>query len=145
MEMGTEKRRESMDRRSADACADSPSRTPLAQRGRSTRSLCAAITASIDLYAAGDCVHHNRVLAHSTCAVALAWSSHAESACAPPGYGSYSGGTVAAAVEAVLLPRPRTMKLLAPMLRGMMPSSPLRALTAPFRVTKTSLPKCARG
>ena len=39
------------------------------------------------------------------------------------------------------LPKPRTMKLFAPMLPGMMPSSPLRALTAPLRVTSTSLPK----
>ena len=38
------------------------------------------------------------------------------------------------------LPLPRTMKLFAPMLPGMMPSSPSRAGTAPLRVTKTFAP-----
>jgi hypothetical protein len=40
------------------------------------------------------------------------------------------------------LPRPRTMKLFAPMLPGMIPSSPSRALTAPLRVTSRLSPKC---
>ena len=34
------------------------------------------------------------------------------------------------------------MKLFAPMLPGMIPSSPVRALTAPLRVTSSSTPAC---
>jgi len=40
------------------------------------------------------------------------------------------------------LPFPRTMNDFAPIEPGMIPSSPSFADTAPFRVMKTSLPKC---
>jgi len=50
-------------------------------------------------------------------------------------------GAMGAGMETLRIAVPRTMKLRAPMLPGMMPSSPSLALTAPLRVSQTSAPK----
>src|SRR5215813_8565491 len=105
----------------------------------STRSRCASITASMDLYAIGVSSMTSASLRHSTPAVAFAWSSSVKRRFASARDMARPAPWLQL-MKLSGLPLPRTMYERAPMLPGMIPMSPSRARTAPLRVTSTFWP-----
>src|SRR5271157_4341849 len=105
----------------------------------STRSRCASITASMDLYAIGVSSMTSASLRHSTPAVALAWSSKVKRRLASVRDMARPAPWLQL-MKLSGLPLPRTMYERAPMLPGMIPMSPSRARTAPLRVMNTFSP-----